>query len=90
MHFVCWFIFFTQFGIISRGFLYAGANPACSNNIEQKIECVLLFLKIEEIVHILESSMIYLVFRKVRITMINELQFLERIYNIYFLRNIIK
>lgn len=88
MYFVRRFIFFTQLGIFSRVFLYAGANPAYSNNTEQKTECIMLFLKIKEIVRILESSMRCLVFRKVSITMINECRFLERIYKTDFLRNL--
>lgn len=78
------FFFFTQLGIFSRVFLYAGANAAYSNNAEQKTECIMLFFKIKEIVHILESNMRWLIFRKISITTINKRQFLEKIYKIDF------
>lgn len=65
-------LFKAKLGIFSRVFLYAGANPAYSNNTEQKTECIMLFLKIKEIVHISKSSMTYLVFRKISITMIRK------------------
>lgn len=41
---VALFFFFTQCGIFSVIFLYAGANPAYSNSTAQKTECILLFL----------------------------------------------
>lgn len=81
VYFTLLFFFFTQLGILSRVFLYAGANPAYSNNTEQKTECIMLFLKIKEIVHISKSSMRYLVFRKISITMINEHQFIGWIFS---------
>lgn len=74
---VALFFFFTQCGIFSVIFLYAGANPAYSNSTAQKTECILLFLGKHTFTYIQKQW-------KISMTMINDLQFLEKMYETDF------